>query len=64
MHPVEAERATRRAQVVAALADAVAIVDRAPPIHVAVDGFADPATASWSTTWVVSWPDAAAAATG
>jgi hypothetical protein len=45
MNPtVEAEQATRRAQVVEALADAVATVDRAPPIHVAVDGLADPAT--------------------
>jgi SAM-dependent methyltransferase len=41
---VEAERASRRAQVVEALADAVATLDRAPPIHVAVDGLTGPAT--------------------
>jgi hypothetical protein len=45
MNPtVEAERAIRRAQVVEALADAVATLDRAPPIHVAVDGLTGPAT--------------------
>jgi SAM-dependent methyltransferase len=45
MHPpVQADQATRRAQVVEALADAVATVDHAPPVHVAVDGLADPAT--------------------
>jgi len=39
MNPTgDADRATRRAQVVEALADAVGTVDRAPPIHVAVDG--------------------------
>jgi SAM-dependent methyltransferase len=36
MHPPA--QATRRAQVVAALADAVAAADRPPPVHVAVDG--------------------------
>lgn len=36
MHPPA--QATRRAQVVAAQADAVAAVDRPPPVHVAVDG--------------------------
>jgi SAM-dependent methyltransferase len=35
---VDADRTTRRAQVVEALADAVATVERGPPIHVAVDG--------------------------
>jgi SAM-dependent methyltransferase len=40
---VEAE-ATRRVQVVEALADAVATVDRIPPVHVAVDGLIDTAT--------------------
>ena len=45
MNPtVEAERAIRRAKVVEALADAVATLDRAPPIHVAVDGLTGPAT--------------------
>jgi SAM-dependent methyltransferase len=34
----ELDRATRRAQVIAALADAVATIDRAPPLRVAVDG--------------------------
>ena len=42
MHPPA--QATRRAQVVEALADAVPAVDHAPPIHVAVDGLDDPAT--------------------
>ena len=47
MHPtVDAEQATRRAQVVGTLADAVATVDRGPPIHVAVDGLTDLATRS------------------
>jgi hypothetical protein len=41
---VEAERANRRTQVVEALADAVATLDRAPPVHVAVDGLTGPAT--------------------
>ena len=45
MNPtVEAEQATRRAQVVEALADAVATLDRAPPLHVAVDGLSGPTT--------------------
>jgi hypothetical protein len=34
----DADRAARRAQVIEALADAVATVDRGPPVHVAVDG--------------------------
>ena len=34
----EADRAARRAQVVEALADAVATIDHSPPVHVAVDG--------------------------
>src|SRR4029453_5073699 len=42
MHPPA--QATRRAQVVAALADAVATLDRPPPVHVAVDGLDEPAT--------------------
>jgi hypothetical protein len=45
MNPtVEAEQATRRAQVVEALADAIATLDRAPPLHVAVDGLTGPTT--------------------
>ena len=45
MHPtVDAEQGSRHAQAVAALADAVATLDRGPPIHVAVDGLTDPAT--------------------
>ena len=45
MNPtVEAEQAIRRAQVVEALADAVATLDRAPPLHVAVDGLTGPTT--------------------
>jgi hypothetical protein len=39
---IQAEQATRRAQVVDAPADSVATLDR-PPIHVAVDGLDDPA---------------------
>jgi len=47
MHPpIQADQTTRRAQVVEALADAVATMDRAPPVHVAVDGLTDPATRS------------------
>src|SRR5262245_18751632 len=34
----DADRAVRRAQVVEALADAAATLDRPPPVHVAVDG--------------------------
>jgi SAM-dependent methyltransferase len=45
MHPtVDAAQATRRAQVVETLADAVATVNRPPPVHIAVDGLTDPAT--------------------
>jgi SAM-dependent methyltransferase len=45
MNPtVQAEQATRRAQVVEALADAIATLDRAPPLHVAVDGLTGPTT--------------------
>jgi hypothetical protein len=45
MNPAgDADRATRRAQVIESLADAVATLDRAPPIHVAVDGLTDPTT--------------------
>jgi hypothetical protein len=46
MHPPA--QATRRAQVVEALADAVPAVDHAPPIHVAVDGLDDPATRAFA----------------
>ena len=47
MHPtVDAEQATRRAQVVETLADAVATIDHSPPIHVAVDGLTDLPTRS------------------
>jgi hypothetical protein len=42
----DADRATRRAQVVEALADAVATIHRAPPVHVAVDGLTGSATRS------------------
>jgi SAM-dependent methyltransferase len=41
---LQALQATRRARVVDALADAVASLDRSPPIHVAVDGLIDTAT--------------------
>jgi len=63
MNPtVEAERAIRRAQVVEALADAVATLDRAPPIHVAVDGLTGPATRALADTSVARSPTVAAAA--
>ena len=41
----DADRAARRAQVVEALADAVATFDRPPPVHVAVDGMGGAARA-------------------
>jgi hypothetical protein len=45
MNPtVQAEQATRRAQVVEALADAIATLERASPLHVAVDGLTGPTT--------------------
>jgi hypothetical protein len=45
MNPtVEADQATRRAQVVAALAAAVVTIRRVPPVHVAVDGLIGTAT--------------------
>jgi SAM-dependent methyltransferase len=40
----DADRVARRAQVIEALADAVAAVDRGPPVHVAVDGLTLTAT--------------------
>jgi aminoglycoside phosphotransferase (APT) family kinase protein len=42
----DADRATRRTQVVEALADAVATIHRVPPVHVAVDGLTGSATRS------------------
>jgi Dak1 domain len=41
----DADRATRRAQVVEKLADTVAPIDRVPPVHVAVDGMGGAARA-------------------
>jgi SAM-dependent methyltransferase len=40
-----ADRAARREQLLGALADAVDSIDRAPPVHVAVDGLVDAAAA-------------------
>ena len=45
MHPrIQAEQVTRRTQVMETLAEAVATLDRPPPIHVAVDGLTEPTT--------------------
>jgi SAM-dependent methyltransferase len=45
MNPaVQTDRETRRTQVIESLADAVATLERAPPVHVAVDGLTDPVT--------------------
>ena len=45
MHPtIQVEQATRRTQVMETLAEAVATLDRPPPIHVTVDGFSEPST--------------------
>jgi hypothetical protein len=53
MHPpIQADQTTRRAQVVEALADAVATMDRAPR------------PGAWPTTWAAPWPAVAAAAAG
>ena len=59
----DADRATRRTQVVEALADAdaVATIHRVPPVHVAVDGSPDLRPDLWPTIWAACWPAVAAA---